>query len=104
MISVTVDNDFTGATFLGIGHLQQADPADVHRLQLSLSHCVPDRKRHQGTVHLGRCPTHQAYWPRYQAMCGMGGSQSGGFELWNGKTMHKKTNANNTKMLVKIIM
>lgn len=58
---------------VGTGHLQPAGPTDAHRIQLCLSHSVPARMRHQDTVHLGRCPRHQAYWPRYQAKREMGG-------------------------------
>lgn len=66
---------------LGIRHLQLAGPIGAHMAQQCLSHVVPDDKRNQGTVHLGRCPAHQAYWPRYQATCGMGGVENGGLEM-----------------------
>lgn len=96
---------------LGTGHLQLADPTDVHMAQLCLSHFVPAHKRHQGTEHLGRCPTHQAYWPRYQAMRGMEGegeSEDWRVEImkWKKKNKHaswwKKDRGKKIQMVAKV--
>ena len=81
--------------------LQPAGPTDVHMVQLILCQCVPARMRNQGTVHLGRGPTHQAYWPKYQAMDGMGGVRVEGVNYGMQNHAQRNTDAkNNTKMRV----